>query len=377
MKQLKRLVSLDVFRGITVVLMIIVNSPGTLNPYSLLAHSNWDGCTLADLVFPFFIVIVGISSVIALNNFRAKGLPRSALIAKVFQRSLYIFLVGLLLNAFPYHFDLTSIRYMGVLQRIAICYCVSALLFLTMRIQTQVVVFVGLLVGYALMMTGFSPINGTTSPLSLEGNLAGYIDRMFISPTHLYTTTFDPEGLFSTLPAIASVLLGNLIGVFLYSSRTPVQKVQWTILMGTLLCAIGWFWSLVLPFNKALWSSAYVLWTGGLAMIVFAIIYALIEIKQWTRWSVPFNVFGRQAMLVYVLHVLFLKIQTMVHFQHLDGTIVNLRIHLTEQLFGYWSPQIASLLYSLSYTLLWLLVLIGITAMKRRRYKKITQCIHF
>lgn len=354
--QSKRLISLDVFRGITIALMIIVNSPGTLTPYTWLLHSVWDGCTLADLVFPFFIVILGVSSVLALSHLKAKGVASSSLFEKVVKRSVYIFLMGLLLNAFPHHFNLETLRILGVLQRISICYFCASLLYLTTRAQTQAIGMVTLLLGYACLTTLITPVTGT-HPLSLSGNMVGYIDRLVFSPAHLYTTTFDPEGLLSTLPAIASAILGNLIGIFLLSTRTKKQCFQGMLLSGLLLTGFGWLWGLVLPVNKALWSSAYVLYTGGLALFTFSVVYALIEIKQWTWWSKPFDCFGRHAMLVYVLHIIFLKIQAMIHMSGTNGEMIPFRLYITDVLFGQLSLQNASLCYSLCYMLLWLLTL--------------------
>ncbi len=345
-----RLISLDVFRGLTIALMIIVNSPGNQSPYYWLEHSVWNGCTLADLVFPFFIVIVGISSVLALSNLRAKGAASSRLIEKIIRRSAYIFFMGLLLNAFPHHFDVFSIRILGVLQRIAICYLVSSILFVTTQARTQAIIMFALLIGYGCLMS-------LNPGMMLDGNAVGYLDRLVLGSGHLYTPMFDPEGLLSTMPAIASALLGNLIGIFLISSRPKQQKLLWMIGAGLLLALSGWMWAATLPLNKALWSSSYVLWTGGLALLVYAPIYALIEMKQWVRWSAPFDLFGRHAMLVYILHVLFLKIQAMIHMYHSDGTLVGFRLYITDVLFGDFMQENAALCYSITYMTLWLLVL--------------------
>lgn len=349
-----RLVSLDVLRGITVALMIIVNSPGNNHPYSWLEHSTWNGCTLADLVFPFFIVIVGISSVLALSNAR-KSSSFSCLIQKIIKRSVYIFIIGVLLNAFSMHFQLSTLRIPGVLQRIAICYFFSALLFLRTRIQTQAIIMVSLVMGYGLI-SYISPLGLEVNSLTEEGSLAGYLDRLIFTPSHLYTSTFDPEGFLSTFSALASVLLGNLIGFYLTLPRTKKQHVQGLLIAGVCLAFLGWVGSFILPWNKALWSSSYVLWSGGLLLIVYASIYALIEIKQWKGWSAPFDLLGRHAMLVYVLHVLFLKIQAMIHVHNAKGVIVNARLYITDILFNYFSPENASLCYSVTYTLFWLFV---------------------
>lgn len=359
MSTTKRLISLDVFRGITIALMIIVNSPGNATPYYWLAHSVWNGCTLADLVFPFFIIIAGISSVIALSNLRAKEIPTTQLFKKVMIRGSYIFLLGFFLNAFPHHFDGSSIRIMGVLQRIGICYIISSMLFLTTKIRTQALLMVALLLGYWALMVVLPGYD-----LSLEGNFVGYVDRLVFAPGYLYSPMFDPEGLLSTIPSIASALLGNLIGHILLSSRSQEQKFQWMVCVGVLLSLLGWLWRLTFPLNKALWSSSYVLWTGGLALLIFAVVYAAIEIKQWKRWSIPFDCFGRHALLVYMLHVLFLKIQAMIQLHNAAGAVVNLRLYLTESLFGQLSPQNAAVCYSVSYMLFWLFVLIAIE--KRR-----------
>ena len=358
-----RFQSLDVFRGMTMVLMIMVNSPGNLTPYQWLAHSEWNGCTLADLVFPFFIVIVGISSVLALSNLQAKGVSSRLIYQKIVKRTLYIFAVGLLLNAFPSHFDWHTIRILGVLQRIAICYCCSAFLFLMTRVQTQAAVMVALLIGYACLQNGMGMFGDTDYLLSLEGNRVGFLDRLIFAPGHLYTSTFDPEGLLSTLPAIASVLLGNLIGYCLIEKRG--QQVQWFLAAGVLLLTLGWIWSFALPFNKALWSSSYVLWTGGLALLVYALVFAWIEEKHITWWSPAFSLLGRYAMSVYILHVLFLKIQAMIHMQLASGVVVGLRLYITDVCFGRLTPQNASLCYSIAYTLLWLFVVMAVETVRR------------
>lgn len=351
-----RLLSLDVFRGITIALMIIVNSPGNRVAYSWLEHSSWNGCTLADFVFPFFIVIVGMSSVLALTNLQMKGNSNQQLLSKIIKRSAYLFIMGLVLNAFPHHFDLSTIRVLGVLQRIAVCYLLSSILFLTTQIRTQVIIIIVLLCSYSFLIMGFA----ASYPLTINENLIAYFDRMILSPQHLYKPAFDPEGILSTIPAVASALLGNLIGAFLLTSKTKKQQLQWIIVAGLTLSALGWLWSFIFPINKFLWSSSYVLWTGGLAFLVFALCFALIEIKQWRSWSKPFVLLGRNAMLVYMLHVLFLKIQALILIQNSSGELINLRLYITEILFGTLRPENASLYYAMVYMLFWLLVIKGI-----------------
>lgn len=356
-KKFSRLLSLDAFRGMTIALMILVNSPGNQTEYKWLTHSVWNGCTLADLVFPFFVFIVGIASVLTLSKAREQGYSLNQLLPKIIKRTFLIFLIGLLLNAFPYHFDFATIRVFGVLQRIAICYLFASFLFLTTRLSTQAIVLGGLIVGYWLLILlwpvpGYGPNN-----LTQEGNLAAYIDRMLFSSNHLYGKFFDPEGFLSTIPAIATALLGNLTGAWLLSSYSREHKLAGMIITGVLGLIAGWLWGLEFPINKTLWTSSYVLWTGGFALCSLAFCYWLIEIKNLKKWSKPFEIFGANAMAAYILHVFLLKIQAMISLPRPDNSSGNLRLFITDHLFGWASGQNSSLLYAMSYTLFWLLVL--------------------
>lgn len=352
-RQFPRLLSLDVFRGITIALMILVNSPGNQTAYSWLEHSAWNGCTLADLVFPFFIFIVGVSSAFSLSKAReVHHSPLPQLVIKILKRSLIIFALGLLLNAFPSHFDFVTLRVYGVLQRIAICYFIASILFLTTKIAVQALLLVILLVGYWLIMQLTNVPGYGVNNLTEAGNLAAYVDRLIFSSAHLYGKFYDPEGLLSTIPAIATALLGNLTGVWLLAHYSSWEKVKGLVIAGLIALIIGWIWALWFPINKALWSSSYVLWTGGWALITLALCYWLIEIKSWKAWSKPFEIFGVNALVVYFLHILFLKVQIMItiHQQNLKSWISN-------TLFGWASLENASLFYALSYTLFWFLIL--------------------
>lgn len=357
-KRFPRLLSLDVFRGVTIALMILVNSPGNSTSYTLLDHSPWNGCTLADLVFPFFIFMVGVSSVFSLLKARERDhLSLNELLSKVLKRSLIIFLIGLFLNAFPYHFDFASLRFFGVLQRIAICYFFASLLFLTTRLETQAVIMGILLIGYWLIMTLSNVPDYGVNHLTEEGNLAAYLDSRLFSPAHLYGKFYDPEGFLSTFPALATALLGNLTGAWLLSSYSAINKLKGMIVAGLFALLAGWFWSLWFPINKALWTSSYVFCTGGFALLSLAFCYGLIEIKAWKSWSKPFEIFGVNALTAYVLHVFFLKIQAMILVRGPNGQFENLKLFLTGYLFSSASMQNASLLYALSYTLFWLLIM--------------------
>lgn len=354
-KSSERLLSLDVFRGLTIAGMILVNSPGNPTAYRQLEHSEWNGCTFTDVVFPFFVFIVGVSLAFSFSKRLERGEPPRALLSKVLQRTLIIFGLGLFLNGFPsYH--LSTIRIPGVLQRIALCYLVSALLYLRTRVRTQAVIAAALLVGYWLAMTRIPVPGFGMGNLTREGNLAAYIDHLLLHG-HLYRPVYDPEGLLSTLPAVTTALLGNLTGVWLLSERSMNVKFRGMMAGGLALLIGGWEWGRRFPINKALWTSSYVLWTGGLALYVLGIYYWLIEINGWRAWSKPFQIFGVNAIAAYVLHIIFLKVQNLIHLPQPDGTPGNLRFYITQHLFGWASPLNASLLYALSYATFWLAVL--------------------
>ena len=282
-KESKRLLSLDVFRGITIAGMILVNSPGNETAYTPLDHAPWIGLTPTDLVFPFFVFIVGISLVLSLGRRLEEGQDRAALMAQVLKRTLIIFGLGLLLNGFPYY-HLDTIRIPGVLQRIALCYFFGALFFLWTNIAVQIGAVTAILLGYGWVMTHLQVPGFAVGDLSKEGNFAAYIDRIVFG-AHLYRPVYDPEGILSTLPAIATGLLGNLTGYWLRSPGAPKRKAKGCIQAGFVFLLGGWKWGQYFPINKALWTSSYVLVTAGLALILFGLCYWMIEIKGWRRWS--------------------------------------------------------------------------------------------
>jgi predicted acyltransferase len=359
---INRLLSLDVFRGMTIAGMILVNSPGNNTSYAWLEHSTWDGCTPADLVFPFFLFILGVSLVFSLSSCLERGMSNGKIVIKILKRTAIIFALGLVLNGFP-HYDFSTIRIPGVLQRIAICYCFAALIFLTTRFSIQILITASLLIGYWMIMT-LIPIPGFgADDLSKAGNVAAYLDRIFLLG-HTYRPEYDPEGILSTLPAIATTLLGCITGTGLLSKYTARKKLLGMYVIGILALITGWLWGMWFPINKALWTSSFVLWTGGLALCLLALCYWLIEIRQWRSWSKPFEIFGTNALAAYFLHILFLKIQNLVHIQNALGKTHNLRLVITDHLFGWASAQNASLLYAVGYMLFWLLIM---TVLYRRK----------
>lgn len=354
----KRLLSLDVLRGITIAGMILVNTI-VLSPYPNLDHAQWNGCTCADLVFPFFLVVVGLSLALSITKELKSGASKTSILHKIIKRSLIIFGLGMLLNFVPHHLTSESfgtVRVYGVLQRVALCYFFAALAYLYMSTLLQAVLFMTLIVGYWLFMTyfpvpGFGPGN-----LSPGGDLGAYLDRCIFNATNLYGKVFDPEGLFSTLPAIASTLMGNLCGIWLLSRKSQERKWSGISAAGVLSMCAGWMWGQWFPINKALWTSSYVLWTGGIALLSFGICYRLIEINHHRRWCKPFEIFGLNAIAAYFLHVLFFKIQLMIHVT-CAGKICNLRQAIIHDLFSWTSLPYASLYYAIMSVLFWFLVL--------------------
>ncbi len=351
-----RLLSLDVFRGLTIAGMILVNSPGNDAAYAPLDHAPWNGLTPTDLVFPFFVFIVGVSLVLSSSKRLERGDSRSALIKQAAKRTAIILFLGLLLNGFPY-FHLHTIRFPGVLQRIGICYFLGSLFFIYSSISVEIVAAVALLIAYWWAMTHVAAPGFIAGDLSKEGNLAAYIDRTVLGG-HLYRPVYDPEGILSTAPAIASVLFGNLTGRWLISNWTASQKVTGMLQACLVFILAGWKWSRIFPVNKALWTSSYVLVTTGLALALLTACYWTIEIKKWRRWTKPFEIFGMNAIAAYFLHVFFLKAQNLWPHARRDGSPGNIRLYICDHLFSTWmSPANASLAYALGYVLLWLAVL--------------------
>ena len=295
---MKRLLSLDFFRGLTIAGMIIVNDPGTWSHvYAPLRHAEWHGATPTDLVFPFFLFIVGVS--ISLSLSKRKG--SSNLYVKIFKRSAIIFLLGIFLALFP-KFDFENLRIVGVLQRIALVYLVCAILYLNTSHLTQLKTGIGLLVIYWITMA-FIPFNGNLAgTLDPGNNFAAWIDS-FILPGRLYQETWDPEGFYSTLPAIATGISGMLSGkIILDNSNSLKDKIIKLFYWGAIVLIIGSFWDYIFPINKHIWTSSYVLYSSGLAMIVLAMSMWIIDEKKYTN-NIKFGlVFGSNAITAYVLH---------------------------------------------------------------------------
>jgi predicted acyltransferase len=298
----QRLVSLDVFRGITIAGMVLVNNPGTWEHiYWPLEHAHWHGWTPTDLVFPFFVFIICVAIPLAFARRIESGGSKRDLYLKIIRRTLIIFAIGLFLNGLPY-FGLAEYRIPGVLQRLAVCYFFASIIFLNTKVRTQIAIAIGLLIFYWLLVRLVPAPGFAAGDLTKEGSLPSYVDRVVFG-NHVWAQArvYDPEGLLSTIPAIATALIGVLTGTWLRGERTRYEKAAGMFVVGAVCVAIGWAWNSFFPINKALWTSSYVLFTGGLALQFLSICYWLIDIQGYRRWAKPFEVFGLNAIALYVV----------------------------------------------------------------------------
>ncbi|HTS55082.1 MAG TPA: heparan-alpha-glucosaminide N-acetyltransferase domain-containing protein [Burkholderiales bacterium] len=301
----ERLYSLDLFRGLTIAAMIVVNNQSGPSAYPWLQHARWNGCTLADLVFPFFLFIVGVSLVFSFNARLRRGDSRQALILHTLRRSAVLFFIGLALNGLAAR-HLDTWRIPGVLQRIALVYLAAALITLFTTTRTQAAWLLALLAGYWVLMR-YVPVPGYGVPghdiplLQPKANLAAYLDRKFMLG-HLWERTRDPEGILSTLPAIATALCGVLAGHLLRSERLRKEKAALLLGYGLLSASVGVLWNIWFPINKNLWTSSYVLFTAGCALIALASCYWVADIHLLRgAWTKPFIILGSNAIAAYVI----------------------------------------------------------------------------
>lgn len=415
----QRLISLDVFRGITIAGMILVNNPGSWSHvYPPFLHAKWHGCTPTDLVFPFFLFIVGVSIVLALSRQVKNGKPLNELRWKITKRSLTLFLLGMFLSGFPHfgikeipdatrmiyyalwagallaftglqivtqeksvrtysadtqrifriatlvftigiflvgfsHFDLSHIRIPGVLQRIALVFFTCAMLFLVSNWRTQLYILGGILLIYWALMT-LVPIPGGIAPnLEPTTNLGAWLDH-FLLENHLWSQSkvWDPEGLLSSLPAIGTGIVGMLTGRWLISEKTPLEKVVGMFVAGSFAIVVGLAWDMVFPINKALWTSSYVLYTGGIALQGLAICYWLIDVKKHQSWTAPAVAYGANAISVFMLSGVVGRLLYLIKVS-VDGEAVSLKTFIMDSWFNSWlAPINASLLFAICMVLI-------------------------
>jgi len=351
-----RLLSLDVFRGITIALMILVNNPGSWGSiYSPLKHAEWNGCTPTDLVFPFFLFIVGVAITYSLLKRKERGDSQVKLVLQIFRRAAMLFLLGLILQGFPYY-DLSTIRIPGVLQRIAVVYFFASLIFLRGSIKTISIVAVALLIFYWLAMT-LIPVPGVGyANLEPTTNLAAWIDRNLLYG-HLWSATkvWDPEGIFSTIPAISTALFGILTGYWLRKKMDDTTKVVWMFIFGSVGMLLGYIWDFWFPIGKNLWTSSYVVYTAGLALHFLAFCYWFIDVKGIKWWTKPFVVYGLNAITVFFASGIIGRLLTLIKITNAAGEEVALKTYIFENFFHSWLSTInASLAYALVYVIIWL-----------------------
>lgn len=346
--------------------MLMVNNPG--NPETIptqLEHAAWNGVTVADLVFPFFIFIMGVVVPVSIDSRLAKGTGKTAIIVHIFIRSIEIFLLGLVLNGFPFY-DLTAIRIPGVLQRIAVVYLLSALFYLlcklifkkeAARIGAQLLTSVLILLLYYLLLKYANVPGYGRGVMEIQGNLVQFIDLKLL-PGHLYKPDWDPEGILSTLPALSSGIIGILAGMVL------LKKNKWTIKMasfigsGVLLLLAAEMFNTVFPYNKNLWSSSYVLLTSGLGILLLAFFYLLTDRMKSGKILKPFKALGASAIFVYFASELIRRTLWLIPVQDsLSGDTMAFKIWLTAKVISPWAQGWDSLYFSIFYVLVWLAIM--------------------
>ncbi len=370
MKSTNRLLSLDAFRGITIAAMILVNTPGSWGyVYAPLRHADWHGWTPTDLIFPFFLFIVGVAMTFSIQTLIGVDF-KSEIYKKVIKRSVILFLLGVLLNFYPFGIPFTSdgwsnfsfssiidtfldIRIMGVLQRIALCYLFTSIMIIHLTRRDQFYAAFGLLAVYAIAILLYGH-------LTLEDNLARTIDLAIFSPANMYSVRgipFDPEGLFSTIPAIVTTLSGVFVGNLLRGHLSPKEKATQLVLWGLAGILLGNGLNILIPINKQLWTPSYVFLTSGWACLILALFYWLMDIKKTNLWAKPFIVFGSNSLFLFfasgiLVRTLFrIKIAT-------EETTLSLYSWLYNSFFVPWAGELnGSLFFAITWILLWLGVL--------------------
>jgi len=357
----QRLLSLDFFRGLTVAAMILVNNPGSWGHiYAPLEHAEWNGCTPTDLIFPFFLWIVGVSIAFAMSSSKANPSTHKKTIVKAIKRGLILYFLGFFLAIFGKLINdpanaLQTVRLLGVLQRIGIVFIISSIIFLKVSekniFKTLIVI---LAVYWALMI--LVPVPGVGyANMEKETNLAAWIDRGVLTEAHTWASskTWDPEGVLSTLPAIGTCLFGILVGIWM--RRRDVDnptKVAWLFSAGIFAVVLGLLLDLQFPINKSLWTSSFVLYTGGLASVALALCYWIIDVQGYKKFTTPFVVYGVNAITVFFLAGLMPRVLNMIQVTKPDGTKTGILVRFYETCYTpYFSPINASLVWAITYVL--------------------------
>jgi len=363
----QRLLSLDFFRGLTVAAMILVNNPGSWGHiYAPLEHAEWNGCTPTDLIFPFFLWIVGVSIAFAMSTSKSDPAMHSKTIVKALKRGIILYLLGFFLAIFGklmgVIFDgkslieaFQTVRLLGVLQRIGIVFIISSIIFLKFSNKAIFRIFISILAIYWALMT-FVPVPGIGyANMEKETNLAAWIDRAILTESHTWASakTWDPEGVLSTLPAIGTCLFGILVGVWMRRKDIDnATKVAWLFTAGIAAIILGLLWDLQFPINKSLWTSSYVLYAGGLASVGLALCFWLIDVQGYKKITTPFVVYGINAITVFFLAGLMPRVLNLIKINNTDGTKTALLEKLYTTFYTpYFSPVNASLVWAITYVL--------------------------
>lgn len=365
-----RIAALDVFRGMTILAMILVNNPGSWSHiYAPLRHADWHGWTPTDLVFPFFLFIVGVAIVLSVEGRRERGVERGVLLRAIWRRAAVLFGLGIFLNAFPFvkdfvTFDLKewqALRIPGVLQRIGLCYGIVATAVLFARPRELLGVTLTCLFGYWALMT-LVPVPGVTEwgIHDKDTHLAAYIDRAVFG-THLWVgaKTWDPEGLLSTLPALATTLMGVATGRVLRSDAARSEQVRTLMIRGALLVVAGYVWGWFFPINKPIWTSSYAVFTAGQAICTLALCMHFVDVKKQTSWTRPFVAYGVNPITVFVMSGVIGRLLYTIRVDVAGESDLALKTWIYESCFTSWidAPKLASLAFAMTWVALWYLVL--------------------
>ena len=381
----ERLLSLDVFRGLTVAGMLLVNDPGSWGSiYPPLEHAAWNGWTPTDLIFPFFLFIAGITTHLSLSSRRFRGDDEHAIRAQIIRRGALIFLFGFLVNGFPYFTwgevagvaDPTLLqrmgdrllhwRFMGVLQRIGIAYMLAGLLTQRTTLRQQIAIIATLLFGYWAVMTILPvPGEGTIGALLLDDprrTMAAWTDRLVLDWTrwgmgnHLWVSgvRWDPEGMLSTVPAVCTAMLGNLAGRWIAERRPLTERLTGMAAVGSLAMMLGLMWHWVFPINKSLWTSSYVLFTGGMAALTLATIMWIVDFQKVRGWTRPFVIYGVNPIIAFIGSGVMARLIYSIIKVSSDGKRIPLQAWLHQSLFASWlTPMNASLAFAVAFVLFW------------------------
>ncbi len=368
-----RLAALDVFRGLTIAGMLIVNTPGTWeHAYPQLLHAEWNGWTYTDTIFPFFLFIVGVSMAFSFSRRLAEGAGRGKLLAHTLRRAAIIFGLGLALNTLSFFlFHRAQVRIPGVLQRIGVCFFFAALIYLFVGRRGLLPAAVVLLaVHWALL--SFVPVPGYgTGRLDVEGNLGAWLDRAILGAhTWKHNPGWDPEGLLSSLSAIATTLFGIAAGELLRSRRPWPAKLAALMAGGGLALSLGLLWGTSFPINKSLWTSSYALFMAGLAAVVLALCLWIVDVRGWRVWAKPFLWLGTNAIALFVLSTLATILMIAVKVPGDGGKLRSLYGAIYQVGFHHFSDErLGSLLFALAFLAVW--VAVGALLYRRRIFLKV------